>query len=75
MNKRSKKSVFIGILLLPILTSLFIIDRAICTFLFWIVTPAYRDFMTDWKQFMLSMYRIVFISALYTVFLLIKQIL
>lgn len=64
-NKYSPIQLTYGILMLPFLTALFVADRLFCVPLVWIKTPGFKEFMTDWKQFIMSIYRVLTISALF----------
>jgi hypothetical protein len=61
-----------GILIFPILLTILIVDRLICTVCVWIQPPAIVQFYSDWKQFLLSVYRVSFVSLLIGVIYLIS---
>jgi hypothetical protein len=63
-DKYSVLQIIFGILIVPILLSMLIFDRMICTACVWIQPPTIVQFYSDWKQFMLSVYRISFVSLL-----------
>jgi hypothetical protein len=64
MDKKIQKiQVLGGILLLPIIFILFITDRAIGSFLFWLQLPSMREYFGGSnKHFMTSLYRVGFVA-------------
>jgi hypothetical protein len=65
LNKYSSLQILFGVLMLPALISLFVADRIICVPLVWIKTPGFKEFMTDWKQFVMSLYRVLTVFVLF----------
>lgn len=76
MKEKTKQilKITLGIILLPIIFCLFTIDRAILIFLPHIKQNTFLGVLRDYEALMLTLYRIIGVSALYGVYMLFKWI-
>ena len=74
LKRNSVFQIIFGALVLPFLILIFVYDRLICSALIWIKPPGLPEFLTDWKQFKMSINRVGFITFVYFAYLLIRWI-
>jgi hypothetical protein len=72
--KFNKLKTIVGILLMPLVFSLFIFDRIILTILFWSEVPSMKTWMVKDKLMMISFWRVLFVSLVYGFVQIIKLI-
>ncbi len=66
--KKSKLMYIFGIVMLPILFAIFLIDRVIGSFLFWMPLPSAVEYFDTTNHFITSLYRIGAVSALFGIY-------
>jgi hypothetical protein len=75
LNKYSSVQIIYGALVLPLLIVLCVLDRIICVPLIWLSVPGFKEYMTNWKMFVMSLYRIGFVLSVIAAIKLISWIL
>lgn len=58
MKKQSKFAIVGGLLLLPLIFVIFLIDRIIGSLLFWMPLPSAREYFDTTSHFIVSIYRV-----------------
>ena len=75
MDKAPKRNVILGVILLPVMTVLFLLDRIILTFLIWIKSNPIQDWLQDSQMIANSTIRIATAAIAISLTFLFKNIL
>ena len=76
MSEKQIKKVLqaiIGMILLPIFVAVFMMDRFIIIFMFWIESKRLKSWLEDTQLFMFSLLRVITVFMLYSIYKLIKM--
>lgn len=72
--KQPKYVTLIGVLLMPLVFSLFVFDRLFTTALFWKDVPSMGKWMSNDKLMMIAFWRVVFVGIVYGLISFVKWI-